>query len=94
MNIYKQVMPGELSMPYPGAVTYVEVAVFESSHFHEVTSCRVNYYSLEKGKHESRRRRADMTMHTLLHAYSKFSSSSFLSLFVLFSPIIWSFLSL
>jgi len=31
-----QVMPGELSMAYPGAVTYVEVAVFESSHFSEL----------------------------------------------------------
>jgi hypothetical protein len=30
------VAPGAISMSYPGAVTYVEVAVFESSHFHEL----------------------------------------------------------
>jgi hypothetical protein len=31
-----QVSPGVLSMNYPGAVTYIEVAVFESSHFDEI----------------------------------------------------------
>lgn len=31
-----QVSPGTLSMNYPGAVTYVEVAVFESSRFDEI----------------------------------------------------------
>jgi hypothetical protein len=30
------VAPGELSTSYPGAVTYVEVALFEQSHFHEL----------------------------------------------------------